>query len=1079
MPQPDSLAPNAESLACSIIIPTKDKLEYLRPCIESLSRTQSQANYEILIVDNASEKPATREYLEQIARDEKVRVLPWDKPFNFSAINNYAAGQSNASVLCFLNNDVEVTDPEWLEKMLAVATRTDVGAVGCVLLYPDQKIQHAGIALDKKAIATHVALGEAEDYLQQAALHKPFSVVAVTAACMMIRRDLFLRHNGFNEENLAVSFNDVDLCLRLEEKGAPVVLHPAVKLVHHESVSRKSDQLSVNRQRALREYAYMRSRWEHRLCRCSYSSGIPQEWLDQVCIQDDLDNTIQRATAALYEEPKLQIEDSISQDPASAEGGLASQRARSFEELEDRFKALQAHTLRIEAAHQMIESSIFWRVTAPLRKLRDMLSPARMQHGTGSESPNKASNESARSAGTSSVRQTEGETVGQGFSKARFDRDAQRELKDFLENNQLLVFPAASQSKVTIALVFYNRAALSLLCLKSILKHVKLPYELVIIDNDSSDETEELLSRIEGATIKRNTENLGFVKAVNQAAELASGKYLLLLNNDAMLEEASIENAVQVLESDDQIGAVGARIKLLDGSLQEAGSIIWNDGACVGYGRGDDPQSPQYMFRRNVDYCSGAFLLFELALFRELDCFDEQFAPAYYEESDFCIRLQQLGYQIVYDPNVQISHYEFASSGGISGAGKLQQAHREVLCEKHPVYLSRKMENNPDNILRARSANDLPNVLVIDDRVPYPSLGAGYPRCSHILNSLARLPINLTFYPLLFPEDDWDEVYTLLAANIEVMLGHGRAGLLDFLKDRSGFYQTIMVSRVHNMEIFNQALSANSELLDGIEIIYDAEAVSAPREVLQRRFWGEHLSDEQARHMVEQELVQAKHADKVIAVSTQEAAIYHEHGIDNTTVLGHMLAVQATEKPFSKRRDLLFVGALRDEGSPNVDSLLWFLVNCLPLIEEKVPDIRLFVIGDNTVPSLSTVTKDNVIFTGRLDSISEYYNDCRVFIAPTRFAAGIPHKVHEAASMGLPSVTTTLLAQQLGWTNEEQLLCADTPEKFAECCVRLHSDEKLWQGIRESGLQAVERDCSVQVFQSQLQQLFDLSQSKS
>ena len=276
------------------------------------------------------------------------------------------------------------------------------------------------------------------------------------------------------------------------------------------------------------------------------------------------------------------------------------------------------------------------------------------------------------------------------------------------------------------------------------------------------------------------------------------------------------------------------------------------------------------------------------------------------------------------------------------------------------------------------------------------------------------------------------------------------------------------------MEVFNQVASQDDQLIDGVEIIYDAEAVSAPREVLQRRIWGENLSAEQATEMVRQELSQARFADKVVAVSPQEAAIYHEHNLTNTTVLGHMLPLQATENPFAKRSDLLFVGALRDEGSPNVDSLLWFLINCMPLIEQQIPGVRLFVVGDNTVPSLSAVTRDNVIFTGRIDSIESYYNDCRVFIAPTRFAAGIPHKVHEAASRGLPSVTTSLLAQQLAWTKGEELLCADKPDEFARECIRLYTDKKLWQQIRDNGLAAVERDCSEQVFQHNLKQLFSV-----
>ena len=165
-----------------------------------------------------------------------------------------------------------------------------------------------------------------------------------------------------------------------------------------------------------------------------------------------------------------------------------------------------------------------------------------------------------------------------------------------------------------------------------------------------------------------------------------------------------------------------------------------------------------------------------------------------------------------------------------------------------------------------------------------------------------------------------------------------------------------------------------------------------------------------------------------------------------------------------------------------MDSLRWFLQHCFPLIAAKCPDIRLYVVGENAVPSLTNLARkvagNNVVFTGRMESITSLYNSCRLFIAPTRFAAGIPHKVHEAASRGLPSVTTSLLATQLGWQHERELLHADTPADFAEQCVRLYADETLWKQLRQAGLAAVARDCSPLRFQSGLMQLFELPDSQ-
>ena len=184
------------------------------------------------------------------------------------------------------------------------------------------------------------------------------------------------------------------------------------------------------------------------------------------------------------------------------------------------------------------------------------------------------------------------------------------------------------------------------------------------------------------------------------------------------------------------------------------------------------------------------------------------------------------------------------------------------------------------------------------------------------------------------------------------------------------------------------------------------------------------------------------------------------------------MAARAGKKGFSERKDMLFVGALREDESPNVDSSLWFVANSLPAIVEADPDIKLLVVGDNTAPILQTIHHDSVVFLGRQASLEKFYDDCRLFIAPTRFAAGIPHKVHEAAANGIPSVVTPLLANQLNWSDGKELLAATTGEEFSQQCLCLYQDESLWQTVQEAGTMAVERDCSEERFRESLYSLF-------
>lgn len=244
----------------TVIVPTRNRVELLRTCIAGLERTRYPA-MEVIVVDNDSDDAATLAYLDTLAANGH-RVLSHRGPFNFSAINNSAADQASGSLLCLLNNDVEVLAPDWLSIMAAQAQRPEVGAVGARLLYPDGRIQHAGVVLGIGGGAAHahrLLHPDAEGYFRRHAL--PQFVSAVTAACMVVRRDAFLAVGGFDESNYAVAFNDVDLCMRLNRRGWQSLYEPRATLVHHESLSRGLDRDPVGAARLAGELAALDAAW--------------------------------------------------------------------------------------------------------------------------------------------------------------------------------------------------------------------------------------------------------------------------------------------------------------------------------------------------------------------------------------------------------------------------------------------------------------------------------------------------------------------------------------------------------------------------------------------------------------------------------------------------------------------------------------------------------------------------------------------------------------------------------------------------------------------------------------------------
>lgn len=245
----------------SILIPTRDRVELLATCIDSLQARTDYPNVEVIVIDNGSVEPATLDFLQHLRGMPGYTVIRDDGPFNFSRLNNLAAALAQGEVLVMMNNDIEAIEPQWLDAMVAQAMRPEIGAVGALLLYPDDTIQHGGVVLGIGGVAGHVhhrLPADAHGYFGRARLAQRFS--AVTAACLAVRRSCWDAVQGL-DEGLAVAFNDIDFCLRLQRAGYRNLWTPLARLYHHESASRGSDEVPEKRERFNREIAYMQNRW--------------------------------------------------------------------------------------------------------------------------------------------------------------------------------------------------------------------------------------------------------------------------------------------------------------------------------------------------------------------------------------------------------------------------------------------------------------------------------------------------------------------------------------------------------------------------------------------------------------------------------------------------------------------------------------------------------------------------------------------------------------------------------------------------------------------------------------------------
>ncbi|HEX9414175.1 MAG TPA: glycosyltransferase family 2 protein [Ktedonobacterales bacterium] len=222
----------------SIIIPTKDNVKLVRPCLDSIRTRTSYHQFEIILVDTGSRDRDTLAYYDELAGDERVRIVQYTKPFNYSAANNFGAQHATGDLVLFLNNDIEVLEPDWLEELVRWAERPEIGIVGAKLLYPSGLIQHAGVVIGMEGHASHIFWGSREDtggIFGSVEWYRNY--LAVTGACMIMRRQVFDEIGGFDEDYQLV-FSDVEICLRAVEKGYRNVYCPFARLTHHEGGSR-------------------------------------------------------------------------------------------------------------------------------------------------------------------------------------------------------------------------------------------------------------------------------------------------------------------------------------------------------------------------------------------------------------------------------------------------------------------------------------------------------------------------------------------------------------------------------------------------------------------------------------------------------------------------------------------------------------------------------------------------------------------------------------------------------------------------------------------------------------------------
>jgi GT2 family glycosyltransferase len=623
--------------------------------------------------------------------------------------------------------------------------------------------------------------------------------------------------------------------------------------------------------------------------------------------------------------------------------------------------------------------------------------------------------------------------------------------------------PEVENPTVSVVMVTFGGGETALRAIEALVTNTEPCYELIVVDNASTDDTGDRLTvGLVGATVVLNEHNTGFACGCNQAAALASGAQLCFLNPDAFVEAGWLPPLQNALAQD----GVGAALPLFlhpNGRIQEAGSAVDSEGAALSIGDGDDAQSFEHRFVRSVDYGSAACLLVRADLFDAVGGFDPIYSPAYYEDADLCFKLREQGFATVYEPRSRVVHVR---GGATPKANALMVINRETFADRwrerlegrHPL---RAAALDPRLRLAARDAENLQRIMVIDDRVPHFDRGSGDPRMAKLLAEVVDLwpEARVTLFAA-DPNNAERYAPPLLDQGVEVAFADEHFGR--WLEERRYHYSIVVVSRASNIERFDHHLRRTQPQA---RRIYDIEALAFRR--LEQE--GQAAAD----WMRDLELKGIHGADLVFCVSEQEAAFARELTRVPVFVLPTYVDVPDDSPGFDDRHGALFFGGfLAGRGGPNEDAARRLVHDVMPLLWEAKPALEVEIVGANPTPAVRELQGPRVKVVGFVPDPHERLSRARVHVHPLRFGAGIKLKLIDTMAAGLPFVTTTTGAEGLGLGDLEDVLVAETDEELARLALALYDNRELWDQAQSEVLRLAKQHFERDRFRATLVEAF-------
>ncbi len=581
------------------------------------------------------------------------------------------------------------------------------------------------------------------------------------------------------------------------------------------------------------------------------------------------------------------------------------------------------------------------------------------------------------------------------------------------------------------------------------------PREVIVVDDQSRDETPLRLAELTDVRSVRTPTNLGFVGACNTGAAVARGDVLFFLNNDTEVHEGWLDRIVDVLD-DPTVGAVGSLLVGPDGTVQESGGIIFADGSGWNFGRGEPMGFGPTRARRDVDYCSGAALAVRRPLFEDLGGFDSRYSPAYYEDTDLCFAVRDAGYRVVLQPLSVVTHLEGASNGaeGEGGLKRFQKVNRVVFANKwRDVLGTHRLHRSSVDVWDGSNRAPAGMILVVEPVVPTPDRDSGSRRMWAILEEL--LDLGHAVY-LAVGEFVAIEPYRTQLEQMGVTVLESRHEQQQFLEQAGAGLKAVILCRPPMAWNY---LESVGRYAPQATLVYDTVDLHALR--MSRQADVERSAEllDQAQLMWVRERAAIEAADVTFVVSeTERTWLADVMPTADVRVVSNIHSPIVDAPVMEGRRDVIFVGGYLHP--PNVDAARWAATEIMPLVRSRLPEATLHLLGSYLPEELEALAGPGVDPVGWAPDLAPWYRNARVVLAPLRYGAGVKGKVAEAIEHAVPVVGTSVAFEAMGFEYGVDVLCGDTATEIAEHVVTLLTDDDVWMAMAGRGQATLERKFS-------------------